>query len=85
MTRPETLLTFSDYKEDFKVRVQIHNYEVKKLREDLTLLFNYLTDKTYYKATNQWIVTPSIDFGWWRVYYCNIENHTYETNCYKDH
>lgn len=53
MTRPETLLTFSDYKEDFKVRVQIHNYEVKKLCEDLTLLFNYLTDKAYYKATNQ--------------------------------
>ena len=53
MTRPETLLTFSDYQEDFKARVQIHNYEVKKLREDLTLLFNYLTDKAYYKATNQ--------------------------------
>lgn len=53
MTRPETVLTFSDYVEDFKARVQIHNYEVKKLSEDLTLLFNYLTDKAYYKATNQ--------------------------------
>ena len=64
MTRPETLLTFSDYQEDFKARVQIHNYEVKKLREDLTLLFNYLTDKAYYKATNQWTVTTPLDFGW---------------------
>ena len=62
MTRPETLLTFSDYAEDFKARVQIHNYEVKKLREDLTLLFNYLTDKAYYKATNQWCVTHPLDF-----------------------
>ena len=53
MTRPETLLTFSDYVEDFKARVQIHNYEVKKLREDLTLLFNYLTDKTFYKVTDR--------------------------------
>jgi len=26
---------------------------VKKLREDLTLLFNYLTDKTFYKVTDQ--------------------------------
>jgi len=53
MTRPETLLTFSDYVEDFKARVQIHNYEVKKLREDLTFLFNYLTDKTFYKVTDR--------------------------------
>ena len=53
MARPETLLTFSDYAEDFKVRVQIHNYEVKKLSEDLTLLLNVLTDKAFYKVTNQ--------------------------------
>jgi len=64
MTRPETLLTFSDYVEDFKARVQIHNYEVKKLREDLTLLFNYLTDKTFYKVTDQWTGTTPFDFGW---------------------
>ena len=53
MTRPEPLLSFSDYAEDFKARVQIHNYEVKKLTEDLTLLFNALTDKAYYIATDR--------------------------------
>ena len=53
MTRPETLLTFSDYAEDFKVRVQIHNYEVKKLREDLSFLFNYLMDDVYFKVVNK--------------------------------
>ena len=50
MTRPEPLLSFSDYAEDFKARIEIHNYEVKKLTEDLTLLFNSLTDKAYYTA-----------------------------------
>ena len=50
MTRPETLLSFSDYVEDFKVRVQIHNYEVKKLAEDVSLLFNVIIDKAYYSA-----------------------------------
>ena len=53
MTRPEPLLSFSDYAEDFKARVQIHNYEVKKLTEDFTLLFNALTDKAYYIATDR--------------------------------
>lgn len=53
MSRPETLLTFSDYMEDFKARVQIHNYEVKKLREDLSLLFNVITDKAFYSATDR--------------------------------
>jgi len=53
MTRPEPLLSFSDYAEDFKVRVQIHNYEVKKLGEDLSLLFNALTDKAFYIATDR--------------------------------
>ena len=53
MTRPETLLTFSDYMEDFKVRVEIHNYEVKKLREDLSFLFNYLMDNVYYNVVNK--------------------------------
>ena len=53
MTRPEPLLSFSDYAEDFKARVQIHNYEVKKLTEELTLLFNALTDKAYYTAIDR--------------------------------
>ena len=53
MTRPEPLLSFSDYAEDFKARVQIHNYEVQKLTEDLALLFNALTDKAYYIASDR--------------------------------
>ena len=53
MSRPETLLTFADYAEDFKARVQIHNYEVKKLAEDLSLLFNVITDKAYYSAIDR--------------------------------
>lgn len=53
MTRPETLLTFSDYVEDFKSRVEIHNYEVKKLREDIKFLFDLLTDEVYFKTVNK--------------------------------
>ena len=53
MSRPETLLTFSDYVEDFKARVEIHNYEVAKLREDLSFLFNYLMDDVYFKVVNK--------------------------------
>ena len=53
MSRPETLLTFADYAEDFKARVQIHNYEVKKLGEDISLLLNVLTDKAYYAAIDR--------------------------------
>ena len=55
MSRPEPLMHHVDYKEysslvlrDIKVRWQIHNYEVKKLAEDLSLLFNVITDKAYY-------------------------------------
>ena len=53
MTRPETLLTFSDYMEDMKARVEIHNYEVKKLREDIKFLFDYLMDNVYFKVVNK--------------------------------
>lgn len=53
MTRPETLLTFSDYVEDFKSRVEIHNYEVKKLREDIKFLFDFLMDDVYFKVVNK--------------------------------
>ena len=53
MTRPETLLTFSDYVEDFKARVEIHNYEVQKLREDIKFLFDYLLDDVYFKVVNK--------------------------------
>ena len=60
MTRPSVVMEREDYAAtfellflDFKARFQIHNYEVKKLGEDLTPLFNVITDKAYYKATNQ--------------------------------
>ena len=54
MSRPETLLTFSDYIEDFKARVEIHNFEVQKLREDIKFLFDYLMDGVFFKVVNKW-------------------------------
>jgi len=45
MNRPEPLLSFSDYAEDFKARLEIHNYEVKKLTEDATKLYKLVTQK----------------------------------------
>ena len=60
MTRPSVVMEREDYAatfellfEDFEARLSVHNYEVKKLGEDLSLLFNAITDKAYYKATNQ--------------------------------
>ena len=57
MSRPSVVMEREDYAatfellfEDFKARFSIHNYEVKKLREDLSLLFNVITDKAYYSA-----------------------------------
>ena len=57
MTRPEPLLSFSDYIEDVKVRWEIHQYETKKLADDMKQLFKFvknkvsiLTDSTYYDA-----------------------------------
>ena len=52
MTRPETLLSFSDYVEDFKARVEIHNYEVKKL-QDIQFIFDYLMDEVYFKVVTK--------------------------------
>jgi hypothetical protein len=58
--RPQVIMEREDYAStfellflDFKARVKIHNWEMKKLSEDLSLLFNVITDKAYYKATNQ--------------------------------
>lgn len=45
MSRPEPLLSFSDYAEDFKARVQIHNYEWNKLCEDLNGLRKFVSTK----------------------------------------
>ena len=60
MTRPSVVMeredcasTFELLFLDVKARFQIHNYEVKKLAEDLSLLFNVITDKAYYSAIDQ--------------------------------
>ena len=60
MTRPTVVMEREDYAATFellfldvKARFRIHNYEVKKLSEDLSLLFNVITDKAYYAAINR--------------------------------
>ena len=60
MTRPSVVMEREDYAAtlellflDVKARFRIHNYEVKKLSEDLTLLFNVLTDKAFYAVTDR--------------------------------
>jgi hypothetical protein len=60
MTRPTVVMEREDYAAtfellflDMKARFQIHNYEVKKLAEDLSLLFNVITDKAYYSAIDR--------------------------------
>ena len=60
MTRPTVIMEREDYAAtlellflDVKARFRIHNYEVKKLGEDLSLLFNVLTDKAFYAVTDR--------------------------------
>ena len=60
MTRPTVIMEREDYAAtlellflDVKARFRIHNYEVKKLSEDLSLLFNVITDKAYYAAIDR--------------------------------
>jgi len=60
MTRPTVIMEREDYASalellflDVKARFQIHNYEVKKLGEDLSLLFNVITDKAFYAAIDR--------------------------------
>ena len=60
MSRPSVVMEREDYAStfellflDMKARFQIHNYEVKKLAEDLSLLFNVITDKAYYSAIDR--------------------------------
>ena len=53
MEREDYAATFELLFLDFKARLRIHNYEVKKLGEDLSLLFNVLTDKAFYAATDR--------------------------------
>lgn len=53
MNRPEVLVTASDYREDFKARWEIHQYEVEHLRQDIVNCFNSITDSVYYNTTGQ--------------------------------
>jgi len=60
MSRPSVVMEREDYAAtlellflDVKARFRIHNYEVKKLGEDLSLLFNVITDKAYYAAIDR--------------------------------
>ena len=54
--RPNVVMELDDYSStfelltlDFKARVKIHNYEVKKLGEDIRSLFNLVSDKMFFK------------------------------------
>ena len=58
--RPQVVMEREDYSAtfellflDFKARYKIHQFEVKKLQEDLSLVMNAITDKAFYMATNQ--------------------------------
>ena len=60
MSRPSVVMEREDYAATFellfldvKARFRIHNYEVKKLGEDLSLLFNVITDKAYYAVIDR--------------------------------
>ncbi len=58
-TAPKPNLSFNDYKEDFKVRLAIHNYEVNALLVDVKKAYEfaspYVKQATNYtvKAFNQ--------------------------------
>ena len=58
-TAPKPNLSFNDYKEDFKVRLEIHNYEVNALLVDVKKAYEfalpYIKQATNYsvKAFNQ--------------------------------
>ena len=51
--RPEVLLSTADHWEDIKIRWQIHQYEVNRLRQDLALVGNAITDKAFYAVTDR--------------------------------
>ncbi len=58
-TAPKPNLSFNDYKEDFKVRLEIHNYEINALLVDVKKAYEfaspYVKQATNYtvKAFNQ--------------------------------
>ena len=42
--RPDTtIISFEDYKNDFKVRMEIHNWEVNELLEDIKKAYTFAT------------------------------------------
>ncbi len=55
-TAPTPKLSFNDYKEDFKVRLEIHNYEVNALLVDVKKVWTF--SEPYIKqATNYTVKT----------------------------
>ena len=55
-TAPKPNLSFNDYKEDFKVRLAIHNYEVNALLVDVKKAYEFASP--YVKqATNYTVKT----------------------------
>ena len=55
-TAPKPNLSFNDYKEDFKVRLAIHNYEVNALLVDVKKVWTF--SEPYIKqATNYTVKT----------------------------
>jgi len=55
-TAPKPNLSFNDYKEDFKVRLEIHNYEVNALLVDVKKAYEFASP--YVKqATNYTVKT----------------------------
>ena len=58
--RPQVIMEREDYAAtfelmflDFKARVKIHNYEVKKLQQDIQFIFDYLLDDVFYKVVTK--------------------------------
>jgi len=51
--RPEVLLSTADHWEDIKIRWEIHQYEVKHLRQDLAIVLNTIADKVFYTVTDR--------------------------------
>ncbi len=55
-TAPKPNLSFNDYKEDFKVRLEIHNYEINALLVDVKKAYEFASP--YVKqATNYTVKT----------------------------
>ena len=53
MEREDYAATFELMFLDFKARVKIHNYEVKKLQQDIQFIFDYLLDDVFYKVVTK--------------------------------